>query len=64
MDEEKAREILKNCVRPNNELFNCVDFIKWPSWPGGKNVVTLDSQYSPEQLEAIVWWMKNMKVKD
>lgn len=35
----------------------------WVSWPCFKDYVSLDGEFTIEQLEAIVWWMKNAPIE-
>ena len=58
MNEERAREILKRHIRPNGGLGSCERYL---SWEPGDMTITLDDFFTPEELEAIVWWMRNIK---
>ena len=58
MDEKKAREILGDTIEPAGELVN---FSNYTSWKPGEIDITLDGLFSAEELEAIAWWMKNIK---
>ena len=58
MNEEKAREILGDTVTKDDELFHLGQYTSWPLY-GEKNDICLDANFTIEELEAIVWWMKN-----
>ena len=69
MDEKKAREILKEYIRPDNSLFDKEGGgVKWPGYvfsiSGEPATVILKDQFTSAQLMAIAWWMENMKVKE
>ena len=55
MDEKKAREILGTS---NDEISNIGMYANWFPW---ENEITLDGEFTAEQLEAFAWWMKNKK---
>jgi len=62
MDEAQARRILGNAIESDNDL-NTLDK-EWPkpeyvSWNVGSDHANLDGDFTIEELEAIVWWMKN-----
>ena len=56
MDEKDARRILGFAIKDNNDLDSSERYIYW--CPGDKTV-TLDEEFSVEELEAIVWWIRN-----
>lgn len=58
MDEKKAREILVDDIMGDNSLGNGYRYL---SWVVGEDEVTLDAEFSADELEAIAWWMRNMK---
>ncbi len=59
MDEKKARAILKGHINPDDSLGmgGHLGYIEWVS--DIPDTITLDGEYSIEELEAILWWMKN-----
>lgn len=57
MNEAKAREILGDTIRPDGSLYHGLQYVYWV--PEEKDV-TLDSDFSADELEAIAWWMRNM----
>jgi hypothetical protein len=58
MTEEKAREILGDGIKPDNSVRRSSPFIFWaPEY----ELVSLDGGFSPDELEAIAWWMRNKK---
>ena len=58
MNEKKAREILANYITADNSLY-CVGH--WLNWTPGRLTVEMDSTFEPDELEAIAWWVINMK---
>jgi len=56
MNEEKAREILKDYITDDNGLHYSGHYI---SFEAGSKKITLDRDFEVNELEAIVWWMKN-----
>lgn len=56
MNEQKAREILGDSIRPDGGLFEGGQYMEWSV--GDENIV-LDARFSADELEAIVWWMRN-----
>ena len=63
MDEVKAREILGKAIHNAGELGD--DGENWMYWCIGDEYIELDGNYfSADELEAIVWWMRNKKVKN
>lgn len=56
MTEEKARKILKDSIGDDNGLYSLGKYLYWQT---GYDTATLDASFSVEELEAIVWWMKN-----
>jgi hypothetical protein len=61
MTEERAREVLGDTVRPDNSLRNSFQYIAW-SLTHQPSCVVLDSEFEPDELEAIAWWMRNKGV--
>ena len=56
MNEVRARAILEDDIKENNGLYNGMRYIYWN--PGDYSI-TLDGEFGIEELEAIVWWMRN-----
>jgi len=59
MNEKRAREILsKNGgnINSDNSLSSTWTYMYWN--PGDEDI-TLDGEFSLEELEAIMWWMRN-----
>ena len=61
MNEKRAREILAEYIQEDDSLIS--DSLRTDTkyinyYPSSKSV-TLDDKFSAEELEAIVWWMKN-----
>lgn len=61
MNEQRAREILGDRIKPDNRLYDGTYYVCWPA-VGGPQTVVLDSEFDADDLEAIAWWMRNMKV--
>ena len=58
MDKNKARKILAGTILANGDL----DSLDWYlSWEVGEENATLDGVFNAEELEAIAWWMRNIK---
>jgi hypothetical protein len=66
MNEEKAREILGDAINDDNSL--CTTYgrsgpkqtaLGYVAWSPGDEDITLDSQFTVEEVEAIAWWMRN-----
>jgi len=62
MDEARARQLLGNAIESDNDLNTLGK--EWPkpeyvSWNAGSDYANLDGDFTIEELEAIVWWMKN-----
>ena len=57
MDEKRAREILGTDIRDDNSLYCGLRYLFW----NGEQI-TLDADFTVDELEAIVWWVKNKTV--
>jgi hypothetical protein len=55
MDEQKARDILKDAIGQDGSLRHDWPYVWWEKGRG----IALDDVYSLEYLEALVWWVKN-----
>ncbi|MBU2346607.1 MAG: hypothetical protein KJ888_20650 [Gammaproteobacteria bacterium] len=58
MNEKRAREILKDWITPEDELFNLSALVSYHVDSVNPGII-LDGIFSVEQIEAMVWWMKN-----
>jgi hypothetical protein len=58
LDEEKARQVLAEAIDHDGGLYSLGWYISWS--PGGDEIC-LDGSFSVEDLEAIIWWIKNKK---
>ena len=56
MNREEAEAILANYIQPNGRLYNVGGYV---SWNPGNSKITLDGEFTAEELEAMAWWMKN-----
>ena len=56
MNKEKAQEILEEYIQSNGGLFCLSHYLSWA--PGDKEII-LDCEFDADELEAIVWWMRN-----
>lgn len=56
MDEQRAREILGDTVQADGGLY-CLGH--YTAWSTDRPTITLDCEFEVEELEAIVWWMRN-----
>ncbi len=62
MNEKKAREILGDAVnKPYGSggpgSISCLGH--YMAWSPGDGTITLDSEFSLDEIEAIAWWMRN-----
>jgi len=55
MDEETARKILNIPIGSN-----LLDSTYYMNWIHGNDTIILDGHFTLSQLEALVWWMRNM----
>lgn len=55
MNKEKAQEILKEYIQPDGGLYRLGHYM---AWSHGEKKITLDCQFDADELEAIVWWMR------
>ena len=55
MNKTTAKTILGDSLQPNGEIYNLGHYMYWNPT---KAKITLDCQFSLEELEAIVWVMK------
>ena len=60
MDADKVNEILKDAIKKNAALVSLVKYIHWI--PGEKKAI-LDGSFTADELEAIAYHMKNIKLK-
>ena len=56
MNEDKARDILERSILDDDGLHNGGWYLDWRH---GDDKACLDGEFDIEDLEAIVWWMKN-----
>jgi hypothetical protein len=65
MDEKEARELLEGSIANPDQDDECYILQpggeKFISWMKGEKEIQLDGYFIVEELEAIVWWMKNKK---
>lgn len=58
MNEEKAREILKDVITDNNCLAGTYAYSDWC----GNDNITLDGTFTLDELEAMAWWVRNKDI--
>lgn len=61
MNEKEAREILGDTIKEDNSLSSLGQYIAWPV-DSFATTICLDAYFTIEELEAIVWWIKNKTV--
>jgi len=61
VNEQQAREILGGSITPTGDLYNASCYVLWDRFV--PETVTLDDEFTIDQLEAIVWWMRNKSEK-
>lgn len=55
MNDEKAKEILGDAIEKDGGLFSSGHYM---AYEPGDDVITLDCQFTFEELEAIAYWMR------
>jgi hypothetical protein len=58
MDENKARSILGDAIKEDNHI-HCLGH--YMAWYPDEDKITLDCQFTADELEALAWWMKNKR---
>jgi hypothetical protein len=61
MDEQQARAILDDAVQEDGSLYSLGHYMCWNT---DERKVTLDCEFSAEELEAIVWFMRNKQTPE
>ncbi len=62
MDEKRAREILGHYIHSDDSLRPTrANFLSWSDTL--PNLITMDGRFSLEEIEAIAWWVRNMKIE-
>lgn len=61
MNKEKALEILKDCIKPNGGLYHLGWYMAWNI---DDKDITLDGDFTLDELKAVVWYMEHMKETD
>lgn len=56
MNEPTARKILEGSIQPDGGLYSLGWYL---GWKRGDGHATLDGQFTPDDLEAIAWWMRH-----
>lgn len=56
MTEERAREIWKDEIQPDGGIYCLGHYI---AWTPGEQKATLDCEFSADELEALVWFMRH-----
>jgi len=59
MNEEEARRILQEWIGENDSLNSLARYVNWPAYDVNKNEIVLDDKFTANELEAMVWWMRN-----
>jgi hypothetical protein len=60
MDEQEARRILGDWIQSDSGLYCLGQYV---AWSPQNNTVCLDSDFTIEELEAIVWWVREVNRK-
>jgi hypothetical protein len=58
MTEQRAREILGSTARDDGRLLEGMPFVRWHPL---EKLILLDGEFSADEVEAMAWWMRNMK---
>ena len=56
MNKDKATHILRDYIQPDRGLYCLGHYL---AWTPGDDEITLDCRFTVDELDAIVWWMKN-----
>lgn len=56
MNEKMARERLKDSIQPDGTLYDLGWYL---AWGNDETEGTLDGTFTVDDLEAIVWWVRN-----
>ena len=59
MNEKQATEILNNDGNSIRSDGRPDSLGWWISWKTGDKRITIDGEFTANELEAIAWWMKN-----
>jgi hypothetical protein len=66
VDEKRAREVLDPYLDLEDQLHSTTPYVNWPTYAieddgteVRSNKITLDGRFTPVELEAIAWWMRN-----
>jgi len=61
MNEKRATEILKAAITDDGSLHSVIGrYIDWENWDDS---LRMDGVFDIDDLEAIVWWIRNKSVK-
>ena len=64
MDETRARTILGDALDHEPNLTSIDgEYLRWENRGGYTPAACLDGEFTPDQLEAIAWWMRYDSVK-
>lgn len=55
--EEEMRGILERFLQKDNSLRHLVPYIVWVP---GSVMITLDGSFTPDELQAIAWWVRHI----
>jgi hypothetical protein len=58
MNNTRARVIMADMMRESDGALKSVRYIDWNP---GDTSITMDDNFTIEELEAILWWVKNYK---
>ena len=58
---DDARKILGETIKPDGSLYNISPYT---SWRVDNDYIVLDADFTVEELEAIVVWVKEHRVED
>ena len=56
MNEQKAMETLKDFIERDNSLYLNGRYVAWNL---SDKKITLDDDFTADELEAMAWWMRN-----
>ena len=61
MNETEARQLLGSAIRSDGSLYCLGHYMAWTPerMRNKRNTIYLDDDFTVEELEAIIWWMRN-----
>lgn len=61
MELETAKEILKKWLQEDGTIYSGMDTENYVSWTKNGEIIDIDGEFNPYELEAIVVWIKHVQ---